>query len=72
MSTQEFLRDADGPVRIQLADGSVHTGYFRTDILTPTAISAFFHGDVRDMSLAIDAVVRIEALRSESRVEEAA
>ncbi|GAC1396770.1 MAG: hypothetical protein NVS2B8_19720 [Vulcanimicrobiaceae bacterium] len=62
MSIHDFMRYADGPVRIQLVDGTVHTGRFRTDILTPTALSAYFHGDIRDMSLPIEIVVAIESL----------
>lgn len=66
MSVQEFLPHAHGSVQIRLVDGTVHTGRFRTDILTSTALSVYFHGDTRDMSLPIDAVVEIEALRSEA------
>ena len=66
MSVQDFMRNADGPVRIRLTDGSTHTGHFRTDILSSSALSAYFHGDVRDMSLPIAAVVEIEALQQEA------
>lgn len=62
MSIADFMRNAEGPVRIRLVDGSVHTGRFRTDILAPTALSAYFYGDAHDMSLPIDAVVVIESL----------
>ncbi len=61
MSVDTFLRQAKGPVRIHLSDGSSHTGRFRTDILAPSALSAYFYGDEHDMSLPIDAVVGIEA-----------
>lgn len=66
MSVQEFIPNARGHVRIRLVDGTVHTGRFRTDILTSTALSAYFHGDTRDMSLPIEAVVEIESLRNEA------
>ena len=66
MSVQDFMRNAEGPVRIRLTDGSTHTGHFRTDILTPSALSAYFHGDARDMSLPIEAVLEIEALKQEA------
>ncbi len=49
-------------MRIVLADGQIHTGEFRTDILSPSAISAFFVGDVRPLSLSIEEVLSIEAL----------
>jgi len=62
VSIEDFMRTADGPVRIRLRDGSSHTGRFRTDILAPSALSAYFYGDAHDMSLPIDAVVGIEAL----------
>jgi hypothetical protein len=67
MKTNEFLHRARaGRVRITLADGQVHTGSFRTDILSATALSAFFFGDERPMSLIIDSVVTCEALANEA------
>ncbi len=67
MKINEFLHRArSGRVRIVLSDGQVHTGQFRTDILRPTAISAFFHGDLRPLSLVIDDIVSVDALAAES------
>lgn len=65
MPVGEFLRRCHGRVRITLVDGSVHTGRFRTDILGPSALSAFFHGDVRDMSLPIGLITSLEMLGHE-------
>jgi hypothetical protein len=62
MPIHDFLPRAHGHVRIHLCDGSVHTGRFRTDILSETALSAFFHGDARDISLPLDAILTIESL----------
>ncbi len=68
MSISKFLDLAQlGRVRIALSDGQVHTGHFRTDILSENAISAFFFGDARPLSLSISEVVTIEALPTESR-----
>jgi hypothetical protein len=67
MKINEFLHRArSGRVRIVLTDGQIHTGHFRTDILSANAISAFFHGDIRPISLPIDNVVSIEALAAEA------
>ncbi|BDE05816.1 hypothetical protein WPS_10920 [Vulcanimicrobium alpinum] len=66
MAIDEFLPRAAGHVRIRLSDGSVHTGEFRTDILGPTAISAFFRGDARDISLPIEMIDAIEPLGTAS------
>ncbi len=67
MKINEFIHRARaGRVQITLADGQVHTGSFRTDILSANALSAYFFGDVRPLSLAIDDVVRCEALAAES------
>ncbi len=62
MAILEFLPQASGRVRIRLDDGSVHTGRFRTDILSERAMSAYFYGEVRDISLPIDLIVSIESL----------
>jgi len=62
MPIHDFLPRAHGHVRIHLRDGSIHTGRFRTDILSETALSAFFHGDTRDISLPLDAIVAVESL----------
>jgi hypothetical protein len=63
VNTSTFLPLAHlGPVRIVLDDGQIHTGNFRTDILSERAVSAFFFGDVRPLSLPIDGIVSIEAL----------
>lgn len=63
MSTNEFLHRARAEkVRIRLDDGQEFTGHFRTDILSPNALSAFFYGDVRDLSLFIEDIVSVEAL----------
>ncbi len=67
MHINEFLHRArQGRVRITLADGQVHTGEFRTDILSASAMSAFFFGDERPLSLGIEEVVSIDALHAES------
>jgi len=66
MPINEFLHRARaGRVRITLNDGQVHTGRFRTDLLSAHALSAFFYGDERPMSLVIDHVVGCEALANE-------
>jgi hypothetical protein len=66
MKINEFLHRARaGRVRITLRDGQVHTGRFRTDILSRNALSAFFFGDVRPLSLAIHDIVSCEALPAE-------
>ena len=64
MSTLEFIARAEGSVRIHLIDGTTHTGRFRTDILTPMALSAYFFGDDHDMSLPINLVDKIETLEA--------
>jgi hypothetical protein len=67
MNINTFLHLARmGRVRITLRDGQVHTGQFRTDILSKNALSAFFFGDVRPLSLSIGEVRSIEALPAES------
>jgi hypothetical protein len=62
MSNPDFLRNCYGEVRINLTDGATYTGRFRTDILTPNAISAYFYGNERDISLPIGLVASIEHL----------
>jgi hypothetical protein len=62
MSISDLLVRSSGPVRIRLSDGSVHTGRFRTDILSERAVSAFFYGDVRDMSLPVSMIDEVEAV----------
>ena len=62
MAIVDFLPRAHGRVRIALADGSVHTGHFRTDLLSPSILSAYFYGDARDISLPIAAIDSIDAL----------
>jgi hypothetical protein len=62
MAIVDFLPRAYGRVRILLSDGSVHTGSFRTDLLSPNILSAYFFGDARDISLPIAAIDAIEAL----------
>ncbi len=66
MSTNEFLRNCHGEVRIQLTSGATHTGYFRTDILSSEAISAYFYGNERDISLPIGLVASIEHLAEDA------
>ncbi len=67
MKINEFLHRARaGRVRITLRDGQVHHGQFRTDILSPNALSAFFFGDVRPLSLAIHDIVACEAIAPET------
>lgn len=66
MKINEFLhRSRAGRVRIVLRDGQVHTGQFRTDILSQSAISAFFFGDIRPLSIPIDDVLSVETLWAE-------
>ncbi|MBD5634661.1 MAG: hypothetical protein IAI49_09300 [Candidatus Eremiobacteraeota bacterium] len=62
MSNGEFLKNCHGEVRIQLAGGAVYTGHFRTDILSADAVSAYFYGNERDLSLPIGIVESIEHL----------
>ncbi len=62
MAILDFLPQAQGRVRILLTDGSVHTGRFRTDILSERAMSVYFYGEIRDISLPIDHIVSLEAL----------
>jgi hypothetical protein len=62
MAIDSFLRRCSGHVCIHLSDGSVHTGRFRTDLLSPEALSAYFHGDERDISLPIHLIDRIDAV----------
>lgn len=62
MSIYEFLPKAHGRVAIVLSDGTSHTGRFREDILSESALSTYFFGDDHDMSLPIDAIERVEAL----------
>lgn len=63
MHINEFLpRARSGRVRITLVDGQIHHGHFRTDILSPSAVSAFFFGDERPLSLGIEEVLAIDAL----------
>jgi hypothetical protein len=64
MAILDFLPRAGGYVRIHLRDGSVHTGRFRTDILSETALSAYFQGDARDISLPVDAILTIEPVEA--------
>jgi hypothetical protein len=67
MKINEFLHRArSGRVRITLADGQIHTGSFRTDILSATALSAYFFGDIRPLSLAIEEIIGCEALPAEA------
>lgn len=65
MSIHEFLLKARGRVSIVLNDGSKHTGRFREDILSESALSAYFFGDNRDISLPIDAIIGVEAIDEE-------
>ncbi len=66
MKIHEFLHRArSGRVRIVLADGQIDTGEFRTDILRESAISAFFYGDTRPLSVPIEDVISVEALSAE-------
>ncbi len=60
MAILEFLPRASGHVRMRLTDGSVYTGHFRTDILSSSALSVYFYGDVRDLSLPIADIDTIE------------
>jgi hypothetical protein len=63
----EFLmRARGGRVRIVLADGQVRSGRFRTDILSRSALAAFFIGDVGPLTVSIADVVSIESLAPEA------
>jgi hypothetical protein len=62
MAINEFIPRADGRVRIHLCDGSVHTGRFRTDILSPSALAAYFYGDAHDISLPIADIDFMESI----------
>jgi hypothetical protein len=62
MSIGEFLKNCHGEVRIHLTDGTACVGHFRTDILSPDAVSAYFYGRDRDISLPISLVASIEHL----------
>ena len=68
MSNCDFLRSCYGEVRIHLTGGASYTGHFRTDILTPNAISAYFYGNERDISLPIGLVDSIEHLEEEDAI----
>jgi hypothetical protein len=63
MSIGEFLHTCHGEVSIHLSDGSSCTAHFRTDILSPDAVSAYFYGNNRDLSLPIAIVDRIDHLQ---------
>ena len=62
MPITEFVPRANGRVRINLCDGTTHTGHFRTDILSTSAISAYFYGDAHDISLPIADIVSMESI----------
>lgn len=62
MSIHELLPKAHGHVSIGLTDGSSHTGRFREDILSPSAMAVYFYGDRHDMSLPIDAIVCVDSI----------
>jgi hypothetical protein len=67
MKINEFLHRARaGRVRITLTDGQTHTGQFRTDLLSTRALSAYFFGDIRPLSLPIDDIVSCDALPAET------
>ena len=62
MPINEFMARAAGRVRIRLCDGSIHTGSFRTDILSEHALSVYFYGDAHDISLPIADIDSLESL----------
>jgi hypothetical protein len=62
MGIVEFLPQSSGYVRMRLVDGSFHTGHFRTDILSANALSVYFYGDIRDLSLPIEDIDTIEMI----------
>ncbi len=62
MSIGDFLKNCHGEVCITLTDGAVCTGHFRTDIVSPEAVSAYFYGNDRDISLPIALIASIEHL----------
>ncbi len=47
---------------MRLVDGSFHVGHFRTDILSANALSVYFYGDIRDLSLPIEDIDTIEMI----------
>lgn len=65
MSIHELLVKARGRVSIVLSDGSAHTGRFREDILSESALSVYFYGDRNDFSLPIDAIELVESLEDD-------
>ncbi len=67
MKIHEFLhRSRAERVVITLSDGQIHTGSFRTDILTSSALAAYFFGDIRPLMLWIDEIVSCEALAADA------
>jgi hypothetical protein len=49
-------------VRMTLDDGQTFVGRFRADILTPSALAVYFHGEERDLSLPIDLITDVEVI----------
>lgn len=66
MKIHEFLhRSRAERVLITLANGEMHSGSFRTDILSQSALAAYFFGDIRPLMLWIDEIVACEALAAD-------
>lgn len=49
-------------VRMILEDGQTFVGRFRGDILSPTALAVYFHGEERDLSLPIDLIADVHVI----------
>ncbi len=49
-------------VRMTLDDGQSFVGRFRGDILTPSALAVYFHGEERNLSLPIDIITAVEVI----------
>ena len=62
MAIYDFMPRANGRVRIRLCDGSVHTGCFRTELLSANALSVYFYGDAHDISLPVADIETIESI----------
>ena len=63
MAIDDFIHRASGRVRLTLCDGSIHTGRFRTDILSQSALAVYFDGDVHDISLPIADIDSVESIQ---------
>ncbi len=66
MSTIDFLKRCHGRVCIELPDGRKLTGQFRTDLLSPSAVSAYFYGDLYDMSIPISLIIEVASIAEQT------